>query len=228
MRYLDLRDNKLTSLPAEVGNCLLLERLFVGNNELTALPDDVRASVLLCVWCSAFLTVSRHNPCVPRAVHAYTLFALARRCLCCVQIGKLRFLVELQAQNNKITAIPDAIKACGKLTLLHMGSNQLTELPGDLWESLPDLKELYLYKNTITACPPEIGSLTKLEILSLAGNKISSLPDTVGNLTMLREVYMGGNPMSEVPPTVGAWTEVQEVSFRGAKLKSLPECVSRW
>ncbi|RYE81972.1 MAG: leucine-rich repeat domain-containing protein, partial [Methanosarcinales archaeon] len=40
LEYLDLRNNKLTSLPVEIGACISLQSLFLSENELTSLPDS--------------------------------------------------------------------------------------------------------------------------------------------------------------------------------------------
>ena len=42
-----------------------------------------------------------------------------------LQIGKLKFLTELQLYNNKLTALPTMLGHCSQLTLLHVGGNRV-------------------------------------------------------------------------------------------------------
>ena len=41
MKILNLENNQLTSLPAEIGKLEKLERLYLDNNELTSLPAEI-------------------------------------------------------------------------------------------------------------------------------------------------------------------------------------------
>ncbi len=42
-----------------------------------------------------------------------------------LQIGKLKFLSELQVYNNKLTELPLSLGHCSQLTLLHVGGNKV-------------------------------------------------------------------------------------------------------
>jgi Leucine-rich repeat (LRR) protein len=70
-----------------------------------------------------------------------------------LQLGRLRFLTELQVYGNKLTALPVSLGLCVKLTLLEAGNNQITAFPPELSSNLVALKELFLYKNQVRHSP---------------------------------------------------------------------------
>ena len=101
-----LRNNQLTALPAEIGALTALTRLYLSNNQLTALPAEIGALTALT---TLYL---RDNQ----------LTVLP------AEIGALRALTTLNLSNNQLTALPAEIGALTALTSLDLKQNGLTQL----------------------------------------------------------------------------------------------------
>lgn len=100
--------------------------------------------------------------------------------------------------------IPRSLSNCHQLVVLQLGSNAITDIHPDIFNGCVSLKELMLYRNKISALPPEIGNLNVLEKLSLASNNLHSLPEEIGACSNLKELYLNNNAkFSNIPSTAG-------------------------
>ena len=84
LTVLDLEGNQLTSLPAEIGQLTSLEKLYLDGNKLTSVPAE---------------------------------------------IGQLTSLTELYLQNNKLTSLPAEIGQLTSLRELNLYGNRLRSVP---------------------------------------------------------------------------------------------------
>jgi Leucine-rich repeat (LRR) protein len=87
------------------------------------------------------------------------------------------------------------------LTRLHIGGNQLTELPPEIG-NMTSLRDLALYRNQLTELPPEIGNLTSLRDLHLEYNQLTELPSQIGDLAGLESLRVGNNQLTAIPPSM--------------------------
>jgi Leucine-rich repeat (LRR) protein len=118
------------------------------------------------------------------------------------------------------------------LERLHLGSNKIEYLPPELFTALTKLKELFVYKNKISAIPSEIGNLQGILIaffeiyctyfflclaiqkLSFSNNNIRVLPDEIGACTTLEELYLSNNAkFNYFPSSAGHLRFVFQISF---------------
>jgi hypothetical protein len=129
LRSLDLSCNQLTNLPAEIGQLHSLTKLFVSYNQLTSLPAE---------------------------------------------IGQLHSLTSLSLGKNQLTNLPAEILELHSLTSLSVHANKLTNLPAEIGQ-LHSLTSLSLSENQLTNLPDEIGQLHSLGWLDLTGNPIQDL-----------------------------------------------------
>ncbi|CAI5521388.1 unnamed protein product [Closterium sp. Naga37s-1] len=106
----------------------------------------------------------------------------------------------LDASNNRIVEIPEAIGRLTSLQRLVLPTNRIERLPASIG-LLSSLKALQLENNRLTELPNEIGSLSRLERLSLATNKLQHLPDSIGQLSALITLDVSSNCLSSLPPT---------------------------
>ena len=120
---MDLRGNRLTALPPEIGNLTNLTRLNLGGNQLTALPPEIGKLTNL-----TYLNLGGNQ-----------LTALP------IQVGALALLKELSVRDNRLTGLPHTISKLTYITTfpnsafeslngggLDLSGNLLTVLPPEV------------------------------------------------------------------------------------------------
>ncbi|XWS11059.1 hypothetical protein CRYUN_Cryun38cG0051100 [Craigia yunnanensis] len=151
--------NKLTDLPAAIGQLSMLKLLDVSFNSIVALPDEIGLATSLVKFdCS-----SNHIKELPSS------------------LGKCSGLSDLKASNNLITSLPEDLMNCSKLTKLDVERNKLTALSENLFASWTMLTEL----NACNILPlhnfPNIGCLSCLIRLDLRQNSKNFVNPTINN-----------------------------------------------
>ena len=100
----------------------------------------------------------------------------------------------------------------GRVTSLHLGSNDLSgPLPTEIG-NLSKLEDLNLWANQITGeIPVELGNLSKLEDLDLWANQITGeIPVELGNLSKLEDLNLGDNDlMGGIPAELGSLSRLE-------------------
>lgn len=135
LQDLDLVDNQLESLPADLGSAQSLERVLLTGNFLTTLP----ASITTLSNLRELVVAENRLTALPDDIH--------------LLIG----LEKLDAQENQLTALPSNITLCPSLQSLSLQANELTELPDKMW-LLERLGALHLQDNPFNPAviPPKL------------------------------------------------------------------------
>ena len=201
---LRLEDNQLTSLPEEIGHLTNLTKLHLGQNEMTALPGEIRRLTKL----------------TELTLHANQLTALP------AEIGQLRRLRLLGAGSNRLRSLPPEIGELPELEELFLDNNQLGALPSTIGR-LRSLTRLDLARNNLTSLPREIGELTKLKTLGVGGNRLTSVPPEIGQLASLVEVFLDNNQLVTVPPEIGQLRQLTRLEIFQNQLCAVPAELSR-
>ena len=177
---LDLRKNKITSIPEWFTQLPKLESLNLNNNQITSIPEVLGQLSNL---------ESLHLACNPIT---YISEALG-------QLSKLAFLDLL---GNRITYIPEAVGQLSRLRILFLSVNQITSIPEALGQ-LSSLETLFLSNNKITSIPEAIGQLSNLKELLLANNQITEIPEAIRSMKNLEKLDLRGNLVPIPSPLLG-------------------------
>lgn len=201
----------LTCLPDAVGELPALQRLDVGDNQLTELPALPASLRELYVHDNRLTRL----PALP----ALTVLDANRNRL--DQLAAITGIAFVYLAGNRLTAPPTS----SGVRYLNVGDNPLgqlavadpaieelraehAELTGLAIDALAALRELSLRGNQLATLPPSLGALTRLRTLDLRGNQLDELPDTLRDLP-LTKLDLRWNPL-RTPPR---WLD--ELSRRG-------------
>ncbi|TGZ64578.1 hypothetical protein CRM22_006302 [Opisthorchis felineus] len=195
-----LYTNKLTSLPASIGQLAHLRRLSIQQNMLARLPKEMAKLTGLEVL------DLRHN----------RLEGNLPECL-----PSLKQLKSLFLKFNKLSNI-SGIENLKHLTCLVLGQNSLKNDLPDVIGQLTCLTTLDLSNNQITSLPENIGNCTALKSLNLQHNQLQRLPNSIGNLRNLSKLSIKYNQLVEIPQTLANCVLLDEFNVESNQLSSLP------
>ena len=205
LRFLQLRNARMSSLPDCVGRFTLMETLdLAGCNVLTTLPDTIgnlaelvtlnlgQCQNLMClpdsIGCLAALRTLDLSGCKSLVAPPETVGRVsALRTLWLTALPLLRSVNLWDCKN--LTVLPDGIGKLTALTILDLRHcENLAVLPESIGE-LTALRKLKLgHCKNLTNLPDTIGNLAALETLDLCDCcSLVTLPDSVCQLTQLDE-----------------------------------------
>uniref|UniRef100_A0A7N6B5G1 Leucine-rich repeat-containing protein 40 n=1 Tax=Anabas testudineus TaxID=64144 RepID=A0A7N6B5G1_ANATE len=171
---LELRDNKLKTIPEQITSLSTLTRLDLTNNDITTLL----ASLSLLPNLKVLLLEG--NPL--RGI---------RRDLLTVGDTNTEHTHEKQADQ-----IPNELfdAAAGEdVTTANFSKNQMTSIPSRLVEFHASLSDINLGFNRLTCCSPDICKLLNLKHIDLRNNQLDELPPEMKNLTKLCSIILNYN-----------------------------------
>eukprot|EP00602_Paraphysomonas_sp_CaronLab_P011789 CAMPEP_0185042626 /NCGR_PEP_ID=MMETSP1103-20130426/42460_1 /TAXON_ID=36769 /ORGANISM="Paraphysomonas bandaiensis, Strain Caron Lab Isolate" /LENGTH=458 /DNA_ID=CAMNT_0027582727 /DNA_START=8 /DNA_END=1384 /DNA_ORIENTATION=+ len=226
LEVLHLDSNQLTGFPSNTDGWTNLKTLTASDNFIKVIPEEAIA------WVSVVYINLRNNKieALPgQIVRSWTKIERLYLSLNKIkelpdEIGYCQKIVELDMCSNVLDVVPSGIAMCTQLVLLNLAANKIATLPTDMFSTLVQLRDIQLYKNKLTALPPEIGNLKSLRRLSLSSNNLRALPEEIGACTSLRELYINNNAkFSVIPGSAGHLRQLQELSARKCPaLKQLP------
>ena len=117
--------------------------------------------------------------------------------------AQLKNLQQLGLNSHLFTAFPKEIFSLSKLSILYLSGNyksetKLGELP-DLFQQLPELKELGIQNAGLSSLPKSIATLKKLEKANFSYNQFKSFPEVLATNPKLVYVPFTNNPMQWEP-----------------------------
>jgi Leucine-rich repeat (LRR) protein len=192
---------ELSELPGAIGGLSQLERLDVGDNRISALPElpaslrelyvyDNRLATLPALPKLAVLDANRNQLAALPAIEAIDFVYLAANRL--ASLPAFRGVRYLNVGENPLghLAIEDAA-----IEELRAEKAQLRSLA---IERLTGLRELALRGNQLTGLPASIASLTQLRTLDLRGNQLDEVPEALRALP-LSKLDLRWNPLRAPP-----------------------------
>lgn len=201
IKELDISNNLLESLPANIGQLAQLVSLNASNNQLKAVPIELGD---LSELKQLNLSYNKLNDSQPEPSSYKSTIALPR------SFRKLKSLEELKLDKNEFKAVPVEIVDLNKLKTFSISKNQLTQAP-DWMNRMPKLKHLNMANNQINKVSGIWDLLLKrLKTLDLSGNAIQELPFNAIP-EKLKTLDLSDNPISSLPTTFGAilWAEAK-------------------
>ncbi|KAK4292424.1 hypothetical protein Pmani_034804 [Petrolisthes manimaculis] len=148
--------------------------------------------------------------------------SLLLSCLGCGGKGESDDIKTLDYTHASLTAVPPDVFACERtLEELYLDSNQLSELPRELFYC-HGLKTLGLSDNELTSLPPAVASLINLNTIDLSKNAISDIPDNIKGCKQLSAVDASINPLCRLPEGFTQLLSLQELYLNDTFLEYLP------
>ncbi|KAI5769639.1 LRRC40 [Gulo gulo luscus] len=218
---LDLRDNKLKSVPDEITLLQSLERLDLSNNDISSLPCSLGKLHLkfLALEGNPLRTIRREiinkgtqevlkylrskikddGPSQSDSVieTAMTLPSESR-----VNVHAIVTLKILDYSDKQTTLIPDEVFDAVKsniITSVNFSKNQLCEIPKRIVELKEMVSDVNLSFNKLSFISLELCMLQKLTFLDLRNNFLNSLPEEMESLIRLQTINLSFNRFKILP-----------------------------
>lgn len=158
LRTLDLTENRLSALPAQVFFHAPLTSLVLENNQIEEADGSWLPENSTLTW----LDLSGNRLATLRAA----------------LLGKTPRLANLDLSDNRLERIEaKSLEPLSSLERLNLQGNMLTSLDGDLFQNTSRVGYLFLSRNKLRSLPGDLfRELTQLKALSLDENQLSHIP----------------------------------------------------
>ncbi|KAL0963680.1 hypothetical protein UPYG_G00309470 [Umbra pygmaea] len=173
----DLSRNRLAEVPSEVCHLVALETLNLYHNCIKSIPDTI-----ICLQSLTYLNLSRNQ-----------LYALPA-CLCGLPLRVLN------ASNNKLVCLPEAIGQLRNLMELDVSCNEITALPRHIVR-LKALRELNVRRNLLCVLPEDLAELPLVKF-DFSCNKVSTIPVCYRKMAQLQSLQLDNNPLQSPPAQI--------------------------
>ncbi|KAK7871034.1 hypothetical protein R5R35_014097 [Gryllus longicercus] len=235
LRYVDLSQNKLTTLPSRAFDGGFIETILLDKNKISSLPND---------------TFSK------RYSYSIKKISLAQNKLKTIPEGlfsELDSLEHLNVNQNYFRYLPNGIfdglnlteiglrlnlldnlpprlfSGLKNLKRIDLGGNQLASVPDDLLSGLSDLKLLDVSDNLLTTVPSGLfNGVKSIEVLDLSFNQLSTFSGSqLEGLHHVEWLYLKGNQLKELPVFDAKWPQVVRFHVEKNHIEELSEAAVR-
>ncbi|KAK1896532.1 Leucine-rich repeat-containing protein 40 [Dissostichus eleginoides] len=204
---LELRDNKIQTLPEQISTLSTLTRLDLTNNDLSTLP----ASISLLPDLKVLLLEG--NPL--RGIRRDLLTKGTNELLKYLR-GRIKEEPDQAEEQQTAMTLPSQARVnvhnIKTLKLLDYSDKQAADVPEELFDAAADttVTSVNFSKNQLTSIPPrnnqltdlpsEMKDLTKLRSVTLIYNRFKSFPQVLYDIVSLETVLLGTNQVNGVDP----------------------------
>lgn len=218
---LELRDNKLKSVPDEISLLRSLERLDLSNNDISSLPYSLGNLHLkfLALEGNPLRTIRREiiNKGTQEVLKylrskikddglsqsdSVTETAMTLPSESKVNVHAIVTLKLLDYSDKQTTLIPDEVFDAIKSNVIisvNFSKNQLSEIPKRITELKEMVTEVNLSFNKLSCISLELCMLQKLTFLDLRNNFLNSLPEEMKSLIRLQVINLSFNRFKILP-----------------------------
>ncbi len=204
VKWVNLMDGGLTSLPKEVLEFGNLEILDLPNNFISGIPYRMGGFKNL-EFVDLSGNIFRDFP---------------------VELLDIKALSVLLLEGNVMESIPAAVFTHPGMSEIHLAGNRIGSLP-DPPARNKTLESLGLEGNLIKSIPPSITNLAGLKYLYLSDNRIGELPPEIGRMRSLVSLLLGGNQLEALPEDLSGMKSLHTIDLSNNRLKSIPESLLR-
>lgn len=221
LRELRLETDTLQTIDPALFQCVGLVALFIGSNQLKALPAGGWARLKEL----RLLTLSSSNALrslpddlgdAPQLGGEFELGALSKLAALPASFARLQHVTLLRLPPGLLAPEPIA----GMKGLRELRVQGVDHLPDDLG-ALAELRFLDAADCAIAALPASLGAARALHTLSLARTRLTALPESLGELPALRNLDLEGTPLEALPEALGQ-APLQHVRLQGTVITRLP------
>jgi len=171
LRNLDLSNNKISTLPQNMGNFKMMKTLTMSQNKINMIPEDIgKMSKLENLNLSFNLLQS-----IPSTFQ------------------QLRHLREVCLSHNQISTFPQSLLNLKQLNVLDLAHNKITEVPAAVAKL--EATELVLNCNQVSLIAPEVSQCPRLKTLRLEENclALDSIPTSLLSDSKVSLLALEGN-----------------------------------
>ncbi|KAM3620236.1 uncharacterized protein V6R79_020102 [Siganus canaliculatus] len=217
---LELRDNKIKTLPEQIAGLNTLTRLDVTNNDIGSLPPSLALLPnlkvlllegnplrgirrdLLTKGTNELLKYLRGRIKVEpeRGEEGPTAMTLPSETV--VNVHNIKTLKLLAYSEKQASDVPDEVfdaAADQCVNTVNFSKNQLTSIPARLMEFQSSVSDINLGFNRLTCCSPDICRFLQLTHIDFRNNQLSDLPSELKNLSRLRSIILNYNRFKSFP-----------------------------
>ncbi|XP_035663101.1 p53-induced death domain-containing protein 1-like [Branchiostoma floridae] len=257
LEILDVSDNPLGSIPADIASLANLKEMRVAGCPITEISGTISGCKYLSI-----IDFSR-NPSIatvtlPATMQQLRYLEYVVLCKCNLRslpgnltvlatvetldlstnalttlpdnISGMRQLKILFLNNNAFERIPESIKSLGCLEILEMKKNKLKNRHRDLQLNVPRKLKILDMEDNSSLCflPAGIEKLEHIEKLNLSYCGIETLPDSIGESSSLKEIHLAGNKLRKLPDGLGRLLNLETLDLEGnRRLYGLPPALHR-
>ncbi|EGC32264.1 hypothetical protein DICPUDRAFT_155787 [Dictyostelium purpureum] len=219
---LNLNDNLIKEIPADIYKLRALKILWVNNNRITSIPDEVG----LLSELEDFQVDGNNIVRIGRVffeLKKITDLSLSKNHLKEIptDISDFKTLKSLHLEQNQLTALPGCLSSMSQLRTLNVGQNQIEYIFND-FSNIPSLTALTLFANRLNNLPDNFGRLANLANLNLRSNNLSTLPDSFHQLKSLTTLSLWDNQFEVFPISLCGCSSLTELSFSNNGLVTIP------
>jgi Leucine-rich repeat (LRR) protein len=187
VKYLDLSNNQLTSIPSSIKKLENILELSINQCLLKEIPESLFK-----------LTTLKELSIVDNKIENIS-----------GNINQLNQLETLRLSGNNLTTLPD-MSGLTQLKSLSLNFNKFVNAPKTL-ASLPNIQALELNHNdSLISLPKEIGDLDKLKVLSIQGSALQEAPEEMGKLKNLLYLNLWKNKLTSLPRSIANLPQLKE------------------
>ncbi|XP_063795173.1 leucine-rich repeat-containing protein 40 isoform X1 [Pseudophryne corroboree] len=243
---LELRDNKLKSLPEEIALLKGLERLDLSNNDLGSLPNSLgslqnlkslqlegnplrgirrdllsKGTVELLKYLRSRIQVPEPKP-EQKEGPVVTAMTLPSDSI--VNTHAITTLKTLEYSDKQATVIPEGVfNAVGTspIAIVNFSKNQLTEVPVRIVEMKDSACDVNLGFNKIPAISLNLCMLLQLTHLDMRNNALVCVPDELEALTRLQTIILSFNRLKTFPDVLYRIPTLETVLISSNQISSI-------
>jgi len=152
LEFLDLSNNALSHIPAEISQLKKLKIAFFSNNLFSSVPSAFKECENLYMLGLKANQIEHFDEDILPLSISWLILTDNRLKSLPNSIGKLTKLQKFPLAGNQLTDLPESMAECRNLELLRLSANQLTEIPSWLLE-LPKLSWLAFSGNPCVNSP---------------------------------------------------------------------------